>query len=210
VDSGHCRNQAGQTTPTTGAGCRPAQGRSPGLPAGGYTPTVNDWRPSADAMRRPLTGSAPPKHICTSGATLAGTCVPAPERTSASSHAQMTSRTGEIYLDFLRELRKASPAPSSLLSPRPADPGAVSAIGQWVRESGWIEVGRRRKRVRGPCAGEPGRSSRTTAVDAGEALSLWRRWPGGSATGKRHSVILAHSKKTQRGPVTMLSKHAAV
>ena len=63
-----------------------------------YTPTVNDLADLlADAMRRPLTGSA---------------------------------RRPERLL--------------ILLSPRPADPGRqFPALGQWVRESGWIEVGRR-------------------------------------------------------------------
>jgi hypothetical protein len=50
----------------------------------------------------------------------------------------------EAFLDFLREMRKSSPGPIIMLSPRPADPGRqFPAIGKWVRESGWIEVGRR-------------------------------------------------------------------
>jgi hypothetical protein len=52
----------------------------------------------------------------------------------------------EVYLDFLREMRKASPGPVIMLSPRPADPGRqFPAINQWVQESGWIEVGRRKE-----------------------------------------------------------------
>jgi hypothetical protein len=32
-----------------------------------------------------------------------------------------------------------------MLSPRPADPGRrFPAIGRWVQESGWVEVGRRK------------------------------------------------------------------
>jgi hypothetical protein len=64
-----------------------------------YTPTVNDLADLlADAMRRPLSGSA---------------------------------RRPERLL--------------ILLSPRPADPGRqFPALGQWVQESGWIEVGRRK------------------------------------------------------------------
>jgi hypothetical protein len=51
----------------------------------------------------------------------------------------------EAYLDFLREMRKASPGPIIMLSPRPADPGRqFPALGMWVQESGWIEVGRRK------------------------------------------------------------------
>jgi hypothetical protein len=49
-----------------------------------------------------------------------------------------------VYLDFLREMRKAGPGPLIMLSPRPADPGRqFPAVSQWVQESGWIEVGRR-------------------------------------------------------------------
>lgn len=48
----------------------------------------------------------------------------------------------EVYLDFLRELRKASPGPIIMLSPRPAGPGRqFPAVNQWVQGSGWIEVG---------------------------------------------------------------------
>ena len=51
-----------------------------------------------------------------------------------------------VYVDFLREMRKASPGPVIMLSPRAADPGRqFPAIGQWVRESGWVEVGRRKE-----------------------------------------------------------------
>ena len=52
----------------------------------------------------------------------------------------------EVYLDFLREMRKASPGPIIMLSPRPADVGRqFPAISKWVQESGWIEVGRRKE-----------------------------------------------------------------
>jgi hypothetical protein len=51
-----------------------------------------------------------------------------------------------VLLDFLREMRKASPGPVIMLSPRPADVGRqFPAIDQWVQEEGWIEVGRRKK-----------------------------------------------------------------
>ena len=43
-------------------------------------------------------------------------------------------------------MRKGSPRPIILLSPRPADVGRqFPAIGKWVQESGWIEVGRRKE-----------------------------------------------------------------
>src|SRR5581483_8787222 len=52
----------------------------------------------------------------------------------------------EVDLDFLREMRKASPGPIIMLSPRPADPGRqFSAVAKWVRGSGWIEVGWRKE-----------------------------------------------------------------
>jgi hypothetical protein len=52
----------------------------------------------------------------------------------------------EVYLDLLREVRKASPGPIIMLSPGPADPGRqFPALGQWVGESGWVEVGRRKE-----------------------------------------------------------------
>ncbi len=114
-----------------------------------YTPTVNDLADlMADAMRRPLTGSA---------------------RRPGAMHFRANPRWEELFphlndlgievtlqddlpeleevcLDFLREMRKASPGPVILLSPRPADPGRqFPALNQWVQESGWIEVGRRRK-----------------------------------------------------------------
>ena len=42
----------------------------------------------------------------------------------------------EVYLDFLREMRRASPGPIILLSPRPADPGRqFPALGQWVHHT---------------------------------------------------------------------------
>ena len=51
----------------------------------------------------------------------------------------------EAYLDFLREMRKASPGPIIMLSPRPADPGRqFPALAMWVQEGGGIEVGRRK------------------------------------------------------------------
>jgi hypothetical protein len=102
----------------------------------------------ADAMRRPLTGSAR-----------------RPERIHFRANPRWDELFGhlkelgvevtlqddlpeleEVYLDFRRQMRKASPGPLIMLSPRPADPGRqFPAIDKWVRESGWIEVGRRKE-----------------------------------------------------------------
>lgn len=52
----------------------------------------------------------------------------------------------EVCLDFLRQMRKTSPGPIIMLSPRPAHVGKqFPAISAWVQESGWIEVGRRKE-----------------------------------------------------------------
>jgi hypothetical protein len=109
------------------------------------TPTVNDLADLlADAMLRPLTGSA---------RRLGHLHVRAnPRWEELFPHlkelgVEVTLRDGlpeleEVHLDFLREMRKASPGPVILLSPGAADPGRqFPALGQWVRASGWIEVG---------------------------------------------------------------------
>jgi hypothetical protein len=112
-----------------------------------YTPTVNDLADLlADAMRRPLTGTARrPGHMHFRAN---------PRWDELRPHlkelgVEVTLRDDlpeleEVYLDFLREMRKATPGPVIMLSPRPADPGRqFPAVGQWVQERGWIEVGRR-------------------------------------------------------------------
>ena len=48
----------------------------------------------------------------------------------------------EVYLDFLREMRKARPGPVIMLSARPADPGRqFPAVARWVQGYGHIEIG---------------------------------------------------------------------
>jgi hypothetical protein len=114
-----------------------------------YTPTVNDLADLlADAMRRPLTGSARrPDHMRFRANPRWEELFPHLNELGV----EVTLRDDlpeleEVYLDFLREMRKASPGPVIMLSPRPADPGRqFPAISQWVRESGWIEVGRRKE-----------------------------------------------------------------
>jgi Domain of unknown function (DUF6930) len=114
-----------------------------------YTPTVNDLADLlADAMRRPLTGSARrPEHMRFRANPRWDELFPHLKELGV----EVTLRDDlpeleEVYLDFLREMRLASPGPVIMLSPRPADPGRqFPAIGMWVRESGWIEVGRRKE-----------------------------------------------------------------
>jgi len=111
-----------------------------------YTPTVNDLADLlADAMRRPLTGSARrPEHIHLRAN---------PRWDELFRHLnelgiEVTLQDDlleleEVYLDFLREMRRGGARPIIMLSPRPADVGRqFPAIGKWVQESGWIEVGR--------------------------------------------------------------------
>jgi hypothetical protein len=114
-----------------------------------YTPAVNDLADLlADAMCRPLTGSARrPEHLHVRANPRWEELLPHLKELGV----EVTLRDAlpeleEVYLDFLREVRKARPGPVIMLSPRPADPGRqFPAIGRWVRESGWVEVGRRKE-----------------------------------------------------------------
>jgi hypothetical protein len=111
----------------------------------------------------------------------------------------------EVYLDFLREMRKASPGPVIMLSPRPADPGRqFSAIGQWVQESGWIEVGRRKE------AGFVARAlddaglifENNSSSTLGEALAALEEALAGRISNRESALppSSATIKKTQRRP----------
>jgi hypothetical protein len=112
-----------------------------------YTPTVNDLADLlADAMRRPLTGPARrPGHMHVRANPRWDELFPHLNELGVGvTLRDDLPELEEVGLDFLREMRKASPGPVIMLSPRPADPGRqFPAIGQWVQGSGWIEVGRR-------------------------------------------------------------------
>lgn len=113
-----------------------------------YTPTVNDLADLlADAMRRPLTGSARrPEHIHFRANPRWDELFPHLNELGieATLHDDLPELE-EVYLDFLREMRKARPGPIIMLSPRPADAGRqFPAVNQWVQGSGWIEVGWRK------------------------------------------------------------------
>jgi hypothetical protein len=114
-----------------------------------YTPTVNDLADLlADALRRPLTGSARrPEHIHFRSN---------PRWEELFRHLKEVGvevtlhdelpELEEVYLDFCRQMRQAGSGPIIMLSQRPADVGQqFPAIGEWVQESGWIEVGRRQE-----------------------------------------------------------------
>jgi hypothetical protein len=114
-----------------------------------YTPTVNDLADLlADAIRRPLTGSTRrPAHLRVRANPRWEELFPHLKELGI----EVTLRDDlpeleEVHLDFLREMRKASPGPVILLSPRPADPGRqFPALSRWVQEGGWVEVGRRKE-----------------------------------------------------------------
>jgi hypothetical protein len=114
-----------------------------------YTPTVNDLADLlADAMRRPLTGSARrPEQIHFRANPRWEELFPHLKELGieVTLHDDLPELE-EVYLDFRRQMRKASPGPIIMLSPRPADVGRrYPAIGKWAWESGWIEVGRRKE-----------------------------------------------------------------
>ncbi len=114
-----------------------------------YTPTVNDLADLlADAMRRPLTGSARrPEHIHFRANPRWEELFPHLKELGieATIHDDLPELE-EVALDFLREMRKANPRPIIMLSPRPADPGRqFPAVDKWVQGTGWIEVGWRKE-----------------------------------------------------------------
>jgi hypothetical protein len=114
-----------------------------------YTPTVNDLADLlADAMRRPLTGSPRrPEHMHFRANPRWEELFPHLKElgVEATLHDDLPELE-EVHLDFLREMRKARPGPVIMLSSRPADPGKqFPCIDLWVRERGWIEVGRRKE-----------------------------------------------------------------
>lgn len=113
-----------------------------------YTPTVNDLADLlADAMRRPLTGPARrPQRLRVRANPRWEELFPhLNELGIAVAVRDELPELEEVYLDFLREMRHANPGPVFLLSPRPADADRqFPAVGRWVQERGWIEVGRRK------------------------------------------------------------------
>jgi hypothetical protein len=113
-----------------------------------YTPTVNDLADLlADAMSRPLTGSARrPASIHFRGNPRWDELFPHLKSLGieVTLHDELTELK-EVCLDFLRQMRRVNPGPIIMLSSRSASVDRqFPAIGQWVQECGWIEVGRRK------------------------------------------------------------------
>jgi hypothetical protein len=171
-----------------------------------YTPTVNDLADLlADAMRRSLTGSPRrPELIHFRANPRWDELFPHLKELGieATLHDDLPELE-EVYLDFLRQMRKAGSGPIFMLSPRPVDPGRqFPAIGKWVRESGWIEVGRQKEAGFVARALDDGgvvfeNNSSSTLAEALAALeeALAERCSDDEATLRSSSPIV---KKTQR------------
>jgi hypothetical protein len=109
-----------------------------------YTPNVNDLADLlADAMRRPLTGSARrPGHIHFRGNRRWEVLFPHLKELGIEVVLQDELPMQEsVHEDFLRQMRKASPRPVVMVSPgsTPVDE-KFPVIAQWVQD-GHIEIG---------------------------------------------------------------------
>jgi hypothetical protein len=109
-----------------------------------YTPNVNDLADLlAEAMRRPLTGSARrPDHIHFRGNPRWEELFPhLKELGIESSIHDELPLLDIVYEDFLRQMRKANPSPVIMVSPGSASvEEQFPAIAQWVQD-GHIEIG---------------------------------------------------------------------
>jgi hypothetical protein len=172
-----------------------------------YTPTVNDLADLlADAMRRPLTGSARrPGHMHFQANPRWDELFPHLNELGVEvTLRDDLPKLEEVYLEFLREMRKASPRPVIMLSPRPADPGRqFPAIDLWVRESGWIEVGRKEAAFVARALDDAGVAcENNSSATLGEALAALEEGLAGRF-GKQDAALPSSSptvQKTQRRP----------
>ena len=109
-----------------------------------YTPNVNDLADLlADALRRPLTGSAHrPSHLHFRANPRWEELFPHLKELGIEISIQDDLPLLEIvYEDFLRQMRKASPGPIIMVSPGSTHvEEKFPAIAQWVRD-GHIEIG---------------------------------------------------------------------
>lgn len=111
-----------------------------------YTPTVNDLADLlASAMRRPLTGSARrPRYLNIRTGSLWDELIPHLTGLGVEvTHQYELTELEYAYLDFCRQVRKASPGPILMLSPPSNVDRQFPALSDWVQTSGWIEVGQR-------------------------------------------------------------------
>ena len=112
-----------------------------------YTPTVNDLADLlADAMRRPLTGSARrPQHLHLRSNPRWEELFPHLKEIGVEISIQDDLPKLEIvHEDFLRQVRKAGSSLRIVYFPGPPPVAEqLPATSRWVRECGRIEVGRR-------------------------------------------------------------------
>ena len=110
-----------------------------------YNPNVNDLADLlADAQLRPLTGQARrPRHIRFRGnPRWEGLYRHLNDLGIDSSIHDELPKVEEVYEDFLREMRKASPGPIFMVSPgRGHVAEQFSAVAKWVKGYGHIEIG---------------------------------------------------------------------
>jgi hypothetical protein len=110
-----------------------------------YTPNVNDLADLlADALRRPLTGSARrPTHIRFRGNPRWEELFRhLNELGIATSIHEELPKADEACEEFSRQMRKASPGAIIMLSPTASDiPKQFPAVSIWVKRHGRIEIG---------------------------------------------------------------------
>jgi hypothetical protein len=110
-----------------------------------YNPNVNDLADLlADAMRRPLTGQARrPQHIhFRDNPRWEELYRHLNDLGIATSIQEELPKVEEVYEDFLREIRKASPGPIFMVSPgRGHVAEQFSAVAKFVKAYGRIEIG---------------------------------------------------------------------
>jgi hypothetical protein len=110
-----------------------------------YTPTVNDLADLlADAMRRPMTADAHrPRQISFRGNPRWDELYPHLKQLGIKVSVQNELPHIEpVYVDFLRQMRRARSNPLILRTPSPTDvQKSYPAIAKWVRGYGHIEIG---------------------------------------------------------------------
>ena len=114
-----------------------------------YTPNVNDLADLlADALRRPLTGSARrPERIRFRGNPRWEELFRhLNELGIATSIHEELPKVAEVYEVFLRQMRKASPGPIIMVSPgRGHVAEQFPAVARWVKGYGHIEIGQQER-----------------------------------------------------------------